>query len=91
MIISTGFVSLTEQGEKVPVTILRDSAALSSFILASVLLFSEKSDTGCSELVRGTDLLCLLQCTACRFCTGGSDTCGSSKVASGRCSGNSGE
>lgn len=45
--VSTGFVSLTEQGEKVPVTILRDSAA-SSFILASVLPFSEKSDTGCS-------------------------------------------
>lgn len=54
--VSTGFVSLTEQGEKVPVTILRDSAALSSFILSSVLPFSEKSDTGCSELVQGMGL-----------------------------------
>lgn len=42
--VSSGFVSLIEDGEKVPNKILRDSGALGSFILASVLLFSKESD-----------------------------------------------
>ncbi len=37
--VSSGFVPLTEHGEGVPVKILRDSDAISSFILASVLPF----------------------------------------------------
>ena len=54
--VSAGFVSLTRDSEKVPVKILRDTGALSSFILASVLPFSEQSDTGETALVRGMGL-----------------------------------
>lgn len=46
--VSDGFVSLVGSGSKEPVKILRDTAAFDSFIQASVLPFSEKSDTGCS-------------------------------------------
>lgn len=55
--VSSGFVSLTEDGEKVPIKILRDSSALSSFILASVLPFPKESDTGMSDLVLGMGCL----------------------------------
>ena len=39
----SGFVSLTDTGPKVPVTILRDSAASHSVLLEGVLLLSEQS------------------------------------------------
>lgn len=46
--VSHGFVSLTgEQSEKVPVTILRDTAAYHSFMLANVLPLS--NETSCSS------------------------------------------
>lgn len=54
--ISSGFVSLIENGERVPVKILRDSGALGSFILASVLPFLGVSDTGDLELALGMGL-----------------------------------
>ncbi len=71
--VSIGFVSLTEQGEKVPVEILRDVAALSSFVLVSVFPFSEMADTRCSDIVRRIDYcVCFSAQTACffRFGTG---------------------
>ena len=46
--VSHGFVSVTgEESDKVPVTILRDTAAYHSFLLASVLPLS--NDTSCSS------------------------------------------
>ncbi|XP_033942524.1 uncharacterized protein cep104 isoform X1 [Pseudochaenichthys georgianus] len=54
--VSDGFVSLVGRKEKVPVKILRDSGALDSFIVGSVLPFSPKTDTGSSVEVRGMGL-----------------------------------
>nr|XP_033957166.1 uncharacterized protein LOC117460055 [Pseudochaenichthys georgianus] len=54
--VSDGFVSLVGSKEKVPVKILRDSGALDSFIVGSVLPFSPKTDTGSSVEVRGMGL-----------------------------------
>lgn len=48
-----GFVSLTDVGPKVPVTILRGSAASQSVLLEGVLPLSEKSCVDASTLVRG--------------------------------------
>ncbi|XP_060949305.1 uncharacterized protein LOC133026426 [Limanda limanda] len=48
-----GAVSLTAGGPKVPVVILRDSAASQSVILSGVLPLSEKSSTDSAALVRG--------------------------------------
>ena len=48
-----GAVSLTAGGLKVPVVILRDSAASQSVILSGVLPLSEKSSTDSAALVRG--------------------------------------
>ncbi|KAM7406893.1 hypothetical protein PAMA_002878 [Pampus argenteus] len=48
-----GAVSLTSEGPKVPVVILRDSAASQSVILSGVLPLSEKSSTESAALVRG--------------------------------------
>ncbi|XP_061572222.1 uncharacterized protein LOC133425392 [Cololabis saira] len=48
-----GFVSLTEKGDRVPVTILRDTAASQSFMLSHVLPFSEESAGDSGVLVRG--------------------------------------
>lgn len=50
--VSKGFVSLVGSELKVPVNILRDTGALDSFILFSVLPFSQESDTGDVVLVR---------------------------------------
>ncbi len=58
--IREGFVSMVGSQTKVPVTILRDTAAFDSFILAGVLPLSDESDTGCSVPVRGIDLNVLL-------------------------------
>ena len=44
--VTEGFVSLLEGDDKVPVKILRDTGAFDTFIVASVLPFSENSDTG---------------------------------------------
>ena len=48
--VTDGSVSLAGSEVKVPVKILRDTAAFDSFIQASVLPFSEESDRGCSVL-----------------------------------------
>ena len=54
--VSEGVVSLVGSEEKVPVKILRDSGALDSFIVASVLPFSTDTATGDSVLVKGMGL-----------------------------------
>ncbi len=54
--VSEGFVSLVGSQKKVPVKILRDTAAFDSFIQASVLPFSEESDTGSSVPVLGVGM-----------------------------------
>jgi len=54
--VSSGFVSLEGRNKKVPVNILRDSGALDSFILESVLPFSSDSDTGGWTVVKGMGL-----------------------------------
>lgn len=47
-----GFVSLTDVGPKVPVTLLRDSAASQSVLLEGVLPLSDESSANASALVR---------------------------------------
>ena len=54
--ISSGFVSLKDGDDLIPVKILRDTGASESFILESVLPFSSTSSSGRSLLVRGIDL-----------------------------------
>lgn len=54
--VSDGFVSLVGSEEMVPVKILRDSGALDSFILDSVLLFSSDTATGDFVLVKDMGL-----------------------------------
>lgn len=46
------FVSISKQGPKVPVTILRDSGASQSMLLEGVLPLSTVSSIGCTALVR---------------------------------------
>lgn len=55
--VSDGFVSLGADGKKVPVKILRDTGATDSFIHASVLPFSDKTDTGDCIIVKGVSLV----------------------------------
>lgn len=55
--VSMGYVSLVGSIVKVPVKILRDTCALDSFIVDSVLPFSLESGTGNSVVVRGLALL----------------------------------
>lgn len=55
--VSDGFVSFGDSDCKVPVKILRDTGATDSFIRASVLPFSEDSDTGDCVIVRGVSLV----------------------------------
>lgn len=55
--ISDGLVSLLEGKQQVPIKILRDTGALDSFILESVLPFSRQSDTGKCVLIRGMGLV----------------------------------
>lgn len=57
--ITEGYVSLVGSNVKVLVKILRDTGAMDSFILESVLPFSHKSDIGDSVLVRGMGLTTL--------------------------------
>ncbi|XP_059907791.1 uncharacterized protein LOC132457555 [Gadus macrocephalus] len=54
--VSSGFVSLKDGDDLVPVKILRDTGASESFIMESVLPFSPTSSSGRSLLVRGIDL-----------------------------------
>ena len=54
--VSDGVVSLVGSEVKVPVKILRDSGALDSFIVASVLPFSADTATGDLVLVKGMGL-----------------------------------
>ena len=54
--VSDGFVSLIGSDGKVPVKILRDSGALDSFIVGSVLPVSPDSAVGSSVEVRGMGL-----------------------------------
>ncbi|XP_043964972.1 uncharacterized protein LOC122826755 [Gambusia affinis] len=54
-----GQVSLVGSDIRVPVTILRDTGAYDSFILASVLPFSDESDTGLSIPVLGMSVFCV--------------------------------
>ena len=58
--IRKGFVSMVGGGEKVPVTILRDTGAFDSFIRAGVLPLGKETETGSSIPVRGMDLNVLL-------------------------------
>ena len=55
--ISDGVVSLVGGDEKVPIKILRDTGAVDSFILESVLPFSKQSDTGSCVMVCGMGLV----------------------------------
>lgn len=50
-------MSFGGDGRKVPVKVLRDTGATDSFIRASVLPFSGKSDTGACIIVRGVSLV----------------------------------
>ena len=54
--LSNGYVSLVPDGVKVPVRILRDTGSFDSFIVGSVLPFSQDSDSGDVILVRGMGL-----------------------------------
>lgn len=54
--ITEGRVSLVGEKEEIPVKILRDTGAMDSFILESVLPFSLQSHTGESVLIRGIGL-----------------------------------
>ncbi|KAL2077768.1 hypothetical protein ACEWY4_027272 [Coilia grayii] len=54
--ITAGFVSLGGNGEKVPVKILRDTGASESFVLESVLPFSDHSNTGTCVLICGIEM-----------------------------------
>ncbi|CAN9508185.1 unnamed protein product [Ophioblennius macclurei] len=54
--VSDGYVSLVGSDRRVPVRILRDSGALDSLIVDSVLPFSPETDTGSSVDVRGMGL-----------------------------------
>ncbi len=54
--ITEGYVSLIGSTEKVPIRILRDTGASESFILESVLPFSQETDTGNRVLIRGIGL-----------------------------------
>ncbi len=54
--ITEGCVSLLNSESKIPVKILRDTGSSESFILESVLPFSEVSSKGRSVLIRGIGL-----------------------------------
>ena len=54
--ISDGYVSLVGGSLKVPVKILRDTAAFDSFIQASLIPFSNESHTGCWVPVVGMEM-----------------------------------
>lgn len=54
--ITDGSVSLVGSDEKIPVKILRDTGALETFILETVLPFSESSSTGSEVLIKGIGL-----------------------------------
>ena len=55
--IMDGFVTLLEEpNARIPIKVLRDTAASQSFILENVLPFSEKSHVGASVLVQGFDM-----------------------------------
>ena len=53
---SKGHVSLVGHNDQVPVIVLRDTGAFDSFILSSVLPFSEETDTGSVLPVLGTEM-----------------------------------
>lgn len=55
----TGSVSLSADSPSQTVSILRDTGAAQSFILAGVLPFSDKTYTGTDVLVRGIELSCI--------------------------------
>lgn len=55
--VSDGVVSLVDGNHNVPIRILRDTGALDSFILESILPFSKVSDTGSCVMVRGMGLV----------------------------------
>ena len=54
--LSDGFVSLNSDfAQSTPITILRDTGASQSLILADTLLFSEKTSSGTSVLIQGVE------------------------------------
>ncbi|XP_053294792.1 uncharacterized protein LOC128455141 [Pleuronectes platessa] len=55
--ISDGWVSLVGGGVQVPIKILRDTGALDSFILESVLPFSSRTDTGGCVITLGMGMV----------------------------------
>lgn len=54
--VSDGFVSLVGHEDRVPVKVLRDTGALDSFIVGSLLPFSAKTHSGSNVKVRGMGL-----------------------------------
>lgn len=54
--ITTGFVSLAEKEERVPVRILRDTGAHDTFISETLLPYSKETKTGFKILVQGIGL-----------------------------------
>ena len=51
-----GYISLTENGDKVPVKILRDTGATQSLLVEGVLPLSDSTDTGTSVQIQGIEL-----------------------------------
>ena len=54
--ISKGLVSLTEDGETVPIKILRDTGATQSLVVQDILPFCKQGSMGASVLVQGIEL-----------------------------------
>ena len=54
--ISEGLVSLTEDGDTVPIKILRDIGATQSLMVQDILPFIDQCSTGASVLVQGVKL-----------------------------------
>ena len=54
--VSEGLVSLTEDGDTVPIKILRDTGATQSLMVQDILPFIDQCSTGASVLVQGVEL-----------------------------------
>ena len=54
--VSEGFVSLTEEDEKIPIRILRDTGASQSLMIQSMLPLSDQTSMATSVLIQGVEL-----------------------------------
>ena len=54
--VSEGFISLTEEDEKLPIKILRDTGASQSLMIQSVLPLSDQTSMATSVLIQGVEL-----------------------------------